>query len=348
MATVDAAARPAASLLLLAYNHEAFVGDALRSALRQDVGEYEVIVVDDASTDRTRSIMEAVLATEVPAGVTVRRLFRDRNAGLLDAVNEAMAAATGEVFLLAAGDDVSLPCRLSRTLRIFAEKPSVQLVYGECQKIDESGRPCAASEEVKPPRLFTYRGSPAPRIYAGAEPFGTSAAYRRGLYDVFGPMIEGEHGEDNCYWVRALLLGDIYWDPAVYVAWRQHSGNLSNFSAQLADKTWRLRHLAWMENHATMSRQWLKDIARAREASLITSWRARALTVAALREDRTWALAASSLRGDLWSEWVTRALRLLLVGRILTIMKQLCVRLSLRCREKKWRFWAKLKSNPAS
>lgn len=343
-----AVAGPAASLLFFAYNHEAFVEEALLSALRQDVKSFELVVVDDASTDRTRAIMESVLARETPPGVTVRRLYKDQNGGLIAAVNEAMAAASGEVFVLMAGDDVSTPYRLGRTLRIFTEKPSVQLVYGECQRIDEAGRPYEPSPTAKSPKLFSYNNAPLTRIYAGAAPFGASAAYRRHLFDVFGALTDGDHGEDNAYWVRALLFGEIYWDPAVFIHWRQHSGNLSNFKTDLADQAWRRRHLVWMEGHTLVSGQWLKDIRVAEGYGVISRCRAMRVTIAAMREDRSWALAVSSLRCDPWDKWLTCFFRLLLVGRISTSIRQSMVRLSSRQREKTWQFWAKLKSNPAS
>ena len=348
MLSTDPVARPAASLLFFAYNHEAFVEEALLSALRQDVGSFELVVVDDASTDRTRAIMEMVLARETPSGVMVRRLYKDTNAGLMAAVNDAMALATGEIFVLMAGDDVSLPCRFARSLSIFAEYPSVQLVYGECQRIDESGRAYGPPSEGKVRRFFSYDHCRLTRIYAESSPFGASAAYRRRLFDIFGPLIAGDHGEDNCYWIRALLLGEICWDPAVYMHWRQHAGNLSNFTSQLADEVWRRRHLEWMEKHAGISRQWLKDVSVAESASLISWLRARRVAFAALREDRTWALMVSSLRCDPWGEWLPRALRLLLVGRFSTAIKELRVRISHQRRERKWQFWAKLKSNPAA
>lgn len=348
MSPADSAEQPAASLLFFAYNHEAFVEQALLSALRQDVGPFELVVVDDASTDRTRAIMEAILARETPLGVTVRRLYKDTNAGLMAAVNDAMAMATGEIFMLMAGDDVSLPCRFARTLGIFTEYPSVQLVYGECQRIDESGRPYGPPSAGKERRFFSYDHFRLTRIYAESSPFGASAAYRRRLFDIFGPMITGDHGEDNCYWIRALLLGEICWDPAVLMHWRQHSGNLSNFKTQLNDHEWRRRHLDWMEKHAGISRQWLKDVSVAEDAGLVSWFRARRVTLAALREDRTWALMASSLRCAPWGEWLPRALRLLLVGRFSTAIKELLVRISHQRRERKWQFWAKLKSNPES
>jgi glycosyltransferase involved in cell wall biosynthesis len=347
MTSASGVPRPVASVLFLAYNHEAFVEDALRSALRQDVGGFELVIVDDASTDRTRARIEQVLARETPAGVSVRRIFKEQNEGLLCAVNAAMAAATGDIFLLMAGDDLSLPCRLGRTLRIFAGHPSVQLVYGGRQTIDEAGRPRgSSSSSSKQPRRFSYGRARLGAIYAEASPFGASAAYRRRLFDFFGPMGAGTHGEDNCYWVRALLLGEIHREPAVFIQWRQHSGNLSNFTSDVENAAWRRRHLVWMQLHATMSPQWLQDIARARSSEVISPWRAFRLSVAALREDRSWALAASSLRVDPWGRWLGHGLRLLLTGRFSTTIRQFKVRISRRRQERTWRFWAKLKTNP--
>ena len=340
--------RPSASLLFIAYNHEAFVEEALLSALQQDVGTFELVVVDDASTDRTRAILEEVLARKTPPGVTIKKLYKDKNGGLIAAVNDAMAMAAGEAFVLMAGDDVSMPCRLARSLRTFADQPSVQLVYGDCVKIDEAGRPFASPVSEAMPRFFSYDDCRLTRIYAGSSPFGAAAAYRRRLFETFGPMGAGDHGEDNCYWVRALMLGEIYRDPACFIHWRQHTGNLSNFTSQLGDAGWRRRHLEWMEKHAMISRQWLKDIALARGARLISCPRALRLKFAALREDRSWALEVRSLRCDPWTEWSAEAFRLLLVGRISTTLKMLMLRLSPRRQERKWRFFAKLKSNPAA
>jgi len=348
MPSPDSAATLSASLLFLAYNQEAFVEEALLSALRQDVGTFELVVVDDASTDRTRAIVEEVLARGTPPGVTIKKLYKDKNGGLIAAVNSAMAEASGDIFVLMAGDDVSMPCRLSRTLRTFTDQPSVQLVYGDYVKIDEAGRPFASPVAEKSPQFFSYDDARLTRIYGASSPFGAAAAYRRRLFDTFGPMGAGEHGEDNCYWVRALILGEIYRDPACFIHWRQHAGNLSNFTSQLGDAGWRRRHLEWMEKHATMSRQWLKDITLARDARLISYPRAQRLKFAGLREDRSWALEVSSLRRDSWTEWSAEAFRLLLVGRISTTLKMLKLRLSSRRQERKWRFWAKLKSNPAA
>ena len=157
-------------------------------------------------------------------------------------------------------------------------------------------------------------------------------------------MGAGPHGEDNCYWVRALLLGEIQHDPACFIQWRQHSGNLSNYQPSAGD-TWRPRHLDWMEKHAGMSAQWLRDIDVARSQGLISAWRAAVVRYAAMREDATWSLEVASLRADPWGRWLRSAGKLLQVGRLSTAFRMLKLRLFRSRREKRWQVLAKLKSN---
>lgn len=316
----------------------------MRSALRQDLDDYELIIVDDGSTDGTRAKIEAILAAGGHAGRRIKTIFHDRNQGVLAAVNAAMAQASGDVFVMMAGDDISLPDRLQRTLRIFAEAPEVQLAYGEVAFIDERGAALRPAAPCGVAQRFAYARARFGRIYAGALPCGASAAYRRRLYDVFGPMRVGPHGEDNCYWVRALLLGEIHHDPACFIQWRQHSANLSNYQPSAGD-AWRPRHLDWMEKHAGMSAQWLQDIAVARAQGLISVWRAAIVRYAAIREDATWALECSSLRPDPWGSWLRSAWKLLQVGRLSTTFRMLKLRLFRSRREKRWQVLAKLKSN---
>ena len=341
---LSSAQAPSASLLLFAYNHEAFIEEALRSALRQDLEDYELVIVDDASTDGTRAKIEAILAGGGHADRRIRTIFHERNQGVLAAVNAAMAQASSDVFVIMAGDDISMPDRLRRTLQIFSEAPEVQLVYGEVAFIDEHGaalRPVPAGGMAQ---RFTYARGRFGRIYAGASPCGASAAYRRRLYDVFGPMESGTHAEDNCYWVRALLLGAIHHDPACFIQWRQHSSNLSNYQPSAGD-AWRPRHLDWMEKHAGMSAQWLRDIKVARTQGLISAWRAAVVRYAAMREDATWSLEVASLRADPWGRWLWSAWKLLQVGRFSTAFRMLKLRLFRSRRVKRWQVLAKLKSN---
>ena len=328
-----------------AYNHEMFVEEALVAALRQRGGPYELIIIDDASTDGTREIIERTLRQADLSRIEVRRHYRDRNAGLLNAVNEAMAMSRGDIFIVMAGDDISSPDRIERCSGIFSSQPEVMAVRGGYVKIDEHGRRFSAPQCADKVALCSYDTGPGLRIYGDSSPMGAAAAYRRALFDFFGPMQQGPHGEDNCYWIRALLLGKIYHDDSVHISWRQHSATISNFQADLHSPAWRTKHLAWMELHAGMSGQWLTDIRRAKSMGRLGFRRFLFLQLAARREDATWSLSASSLRPDGWSRWGRSACRMLALGRFSTVIRMLKTRLSAAKREQDWAFWFRMRSS---
>lgn len=334
---------PLVSVLVLAYNHETFIREALRSVLAQDYGNYEVVIAEDASSDGTRKAIEEFLAQAAPS-VRVTKIFHDLNCGLLPTLNEAAACASGDILIFQAGDDVSLPNRLTLTVKAFSRNPRARFVWGEYFPMDEDGKLRAVSAERTEPKVFSYDRGPLLRIYAGTSPMGAAAAYHRSLFDVFGPILPGPHGEDNCLLVRALLLGEAHLAAEPFICWRQHAGNLSNFLSDSASTLWRQRHLRWMESHATMSAQWRRDIDCAYKLGLISWFRRLRLRLAASREDAVWALSASSLHCDPWSEWLGRAGRLMLLGRPSSVLKSAWVRLSPSAREKTWLWWAKMKS----
>jgi glycosyltransferase involved in cell wall biosynthesis len=335
------------SVLFLAYNHQTFIEDALKSALLQDCGDFELIIVDDASTDGTRLIIEQTLRVNNRPDVSVRCIYHDRNQGLLAAVNSAMAVATGDCFVMMAGDDVSMPYRLRLTLEAFND-PEVMLVVGDYQKINAKGQPYPSRPSRELPRRCSYGIVPSLRIYGNSCPFGAAAAYRRKLYDFFGPMGAGSHAEDNCFWVRALLLGQIHHEATPFVLWRQHDKNISNFRVSLESDIWRRRHLDWMDQHSRMSPQWLVDIDVAYAAGVISGYLRYRLRVAACREDATWGLEASSLRRDAWSLWLRRAWQMIALGRISTTFRMFKLRISRRRQERRWRCWAELKSDTSA
>lgn len=334
---------PLVSVLVLAYNHESFVREALRSVLAQDYGNFEIIIAEDASSDGTRQAIEAFLLQQSPS-VKVTKIFHDINRGLLDTLNEAAACASGDILVFQAGDDVSLPNRIALTVKAFGRNPRTRFVWGEYFPMDEAGKLRAVSAERTEPQVFSYDRGPLLRIYAGTSPMGAAAAYHRSLFDVFGPIVPGPYGEDNCLLVRALLLGEAQLAAEPFICWRQHADNLSNFLSDPASSIWRQRHLRWMEAHSAMSAQWRRDIDCAQKRGLISWFRSLRLRLAANREDAVWALSASSLRCDPWSEWLGRARRVFLLGRPSSVLKSAWVRLSPSARDKTWLWWAKMKS----
>src|SRR4051794_15170581 len=107
-----------AAVLLLTYNQQAFVCDAVNSILMQDCEPLNILVSDDASEDRTFEVVRSVV-NEYRGPHSVRVSRNARNKGIVKHINSCMELIEGDVIIAAGGDDVSLPHRASRLLSAF-------------------------------------------------------------------------------------------------------------------------------------------------------------------------------------------------------------------------------------
>jgi cellulose synthase/poly-beta-1,6-N-acetylglucosamine synthase-like glycosyltransferase len=125
---------PLVSAVLLSYNCESLVADAVRGILRQDyAGPMEIVASDDASTDGTFAILTAELAS---AGTDrpVRLLRRSSNSGSKSAhLNDVFPRTAGEILVSFDADDIAEPSRVSRIVGAFAASPSIHAV--RCRSI---------------------------------------------------------------------------------------------------------------------------------------------------------------------------------------------------------------------
>ena len=122
---------PAISAVIPTYNRKQFVLDAINSALQQDPKNYEIIVVDDGSTDGT---FEYLLSLNLPI-----RVIRKQNGGVASARNEGIRNAKGKYITFLDSDDVWLPGILKAQLDFLASHPHIPLVYTD-QYIELSGK----------------------------------------------------------------------------------------------------------------------------------------------------------------------------------------------------------------
>lgn len=126
---------PRVSVIMAAYNRERFLAEAVESILTQDFADFELILVDDGSTDAT---------PEIAAGLARRDrrvvILRQNNAGVAAARNAAMARARGEYAAIMDSDDISFPMRLRRQVDFLDATPGVCGVGTRYFFIDADGR----------------------------------------------------------------------------------------------------------------------------------------------------------------------------------------------------------------
>lgn len=293
------------SVLFCCYNQQAFVREALQAALTQDYPEYELVVSDDGSSDGTRRIVDEMLIAP-PPHIRVIRVDSLANQGLVASFNRAVAASSGDILVPMAGDDISERDRLSALVQVFRTRPAVQLVCSNLRKVDADGR------ELPAPRFLPEEGAeyayaptrPPRSLYAGLPMVGATAAYRRTLFDVFGPLGPEAPSEDNCLAVRALLLG-----PAVYlgdrlVRWRRHGANASTHEFDAADEAnARRRHLDeyWRQYRTTLQIE--ADLKNPALAGRVSPGLLRAVGASARRHGSRHLLRFRSLTPSSWADW---------------------------------------------
>jgi glycosyltransferase involved in cell wall biosynthesis len=127
---------PTLSVVVPNYNHGRYLKAALEAHLVQSTAPCEVIVVDDASTDDSRSIVEDVAARH-PA---VRLIRVERNGGVNAAINRGLREARGDFVCFSAADDLVSPDFAARSLAILAEHPTAGVCFSDpAEMVGDSG-----------------------------------------------------------------------------------------------------------------------------------------------------------------------------------------------------------------
>jgi glycosyltransferase involved in cell wall biosynthesis len=127
---------PTVSIGLPVYNGEKFLHEAIESVLSQTVTDFELIICDNASTDRTEEICSSYARQDA----RVRYQRNQTNVGGANNANLTVQLATGRYFLYFADDDVLDPGYLERCLQVLETWPDIILCYSLLIDIDETGR----------------------------------------------------------------------------------------------------------------------------------------------------------------------------------------------------------------
>lgn len=255
---------PTITLALFAYNNEPYIREAVEAALAQNYDPLEIILSDDGSSDRTFEIIQDTVAGyEGPHSVRLNR--NARNMGLAAHVNRVFEMVSGDIIMLAAGDDISLPSRAADTIEAFARHPEVVMVSFVDDIIDDAGslvldRSGGSDEVVFDLTDFIAAGPFAQRRLQIS---GASRAILRSVFESFGNLIPDCPAEDTPFILRSLYVGSglvCHWAGIKY---RQHDRQLSTEGS-----------IARM-NPARFTSQYLADLAVAANCGMLDEKRAR-------------------------------------------------------------------------
>jgi glycosyltransferase involved in cell wall biosynthesis len=119
---------PILSVVMPIYNAELYLDEAINSILAQTISNFEIILVDDGSTDASTSICEKFAELDYRI-----RHIRKKNEGIATALNVGIAVAVGEFIARMDADDIALPNRFEKQLSFFEKNPNVDVVSASFQ-----------------------------------------------------------------------------------------------------------------------------------------------------------------------------------------------------------------------
>ncbi len=125
---------PAVSIVVPVMDGAAYIRQALDSIINQNFTDYEVIVVDDGSTDRTREIVEEYARRDP----RFRLVVNERNLGVAEAMNVCLTHARGRYIARLDADDYMLPDRMAQQFEYLENHPEVGLLGTAAYHIDEA------------------------------------------------------------------------------------------------------------------------------------------------------------------------------------------------------------------
>jgi glycosyltransferase involved in cell wall biosynthesis len=145
-----------------AYNAESFIGEAIQSVLDQTYPNWELIVIDDGSTDSTADIILGFDDSRI-------NLYQQPNGGESRARNEALTHIQGDIVAFLDADDMYLPNHLAATVNYLEQNPSFDAVYTDGYYCDSSGR---RIRTVTSRRRGPYEGDVFAEVVRGSDLFG--------------------------------------------------------------------------------------------------------------------------------------------------------------------------------
>lgn len=221
------------SFLLITYNQEDWVVEAVMNALNQDYENLEIIISDDCSTDRTWSyIINTCKNQQKNKKIILNRNYD--NLGITKNVTRALNYATGDLIVMAAGDDVSCCNRVSSLVEHWIKNNYPSAIASSINVIDQDNRIIEDHDRMlrfnyhKPQML---KGIDAVEDHyiksANIKALGAALAYSRDVFNEYGWDLGNCHSEDKLLLGRALLLNGCLLIPEKLVNHRITGKNVS-------------------------------------------------------------------------------------------------------------------------
>lgn len=224
------------SIIMPSYNTGRFIAETINSVLAQTYENWEIIIVDDCSTDNTDEIVAEYLRDE-----RIRYFKNEKNSGAAVSRNRALREARGEWIAFLDSDDLWSPDKLEKQVG-FMEKNGYRFSYTNYIEIDEESKPLGrritGPEKICKTGMFNYCWPGCLTVMYDARAIGLVQ-----IEDI-------KKNNDYAMWLKVCRKADCYLLNETLASYRKRAGSISNHSYKALIK-WHYRLFRSAEGQST-------------------------------------------------------------------------------------------------
>ncbi len=214
---------PQVSVIIPTYNQAKFIGEAIDSVLNQTYQDFEIIVVDDGSTDRTKEVLDKYKDS-------IRYIYQE-NRGPAAAKNKGILASQGKYIATLDSDDVWLPRKLEFQIDLLESNEQLDLVYADAYRINLKSQ--GLSKETYFQRYKPYSGRVLDKLLLDNFIPSLAVMMRRRCLDKVGLFDESLYtGEDWDLWLRIAKESNLDFINFPLGTRRIHKSNITRESEE--------------------------------------------------------------------------------------------------------------------
>jgi glycosyltransferase involved in cell wall biosynthesis len=253
--------KPLVSGIIIFLNGEKFIRDAIESVFAQTYENWELLLVDDGSTDSSTAIAQDY-ADRYPERIRYLEHPNHQNRGMSATRNLGIKHARGDYIAFLDSDDVWLPAKLAEQVHLMDAHPEAAMIYGRTQiwyswtgQPEDMHRDCmfdlgvAPDTLVQPPTLLLLLLENKVQT-----PTTCNVLVRREVFERYGGFQEAFRGmfEDQAFFTKVCLNVSIFVADACWARYRQHPESCCAVAERTgADYAARLPLLRWMNDYFT-------------------------------------------------------------------------------------------------
>lgn len=262
------------SIIIPNYNHANFLQQRIKSILQQSMQDFEIIIIDDASTDNSREIIEEYRSNKKISHI----VFNERNSGsLLAQWNKGIRIAKGNWIWIAESDDIADPHFLEECADNINSHPDAGLFYCDSKILDETTQQITRRISDRKNSIFKTRKWSNAYSQNGITEINeclkydctinnvSAAVFKKELaLQIFKESVSFSYYADWYFFLQSCLLTDICYTPRPLNTYRLHGNSLLNAETCLANSTkeyFKILKLLYYNNKITNKKKLLNHYA---------------------------------------------------------------------------------------